>query len=209
MIPPDVRFDAQGLVPGIVQDELTGRVLMLGYLNHESLRLTLSTGDVHFWSRSRQEIWCKGATSGNTLSLAELRVDCDGDALLLIANPRGPTCHTGTGGCFDGTGGSRPEGFGILGELWSVILQRADDRPEGSYTASLLSGGIDTVARKVLEEAGEVLLAAKDHAAGLADDRRLAEEVADLAYHTLVLLAEREIDPNEVAGILQGRRPTG
>ena len=209
MIPPDVRFDAQGLVPGIVQDELTGRVLMLGYLNLESLRLTLSTGDVHFWSRSRQEIWRKGATSGNTLSLVELRVDCDGDALLLIANPRGPTCHTGTGGCFDGTGGSRPEGFGILGELWSVILQRADDRPEGSYTASLLSGGVDTVARKVLEEAGEVLLAAKDHAAGLADDRRLAEEVADLAYHTLVLLAEREIDPNEVAGILKARRPTG
>lgn len=209
MIPPDVRFDAQGLVPGIVQDELTGRVLMLGYLNHESLRLTLSTGDVHFWSRSRQEIWRKGATSGNTLSLVELRVDCDGDALLLIADPRGPTCHTGTGGCFDGAGGSRLEGFGILGELWSVILQRADDRPEGSYTASLLNGGVDTVARKVLEEAGEVLLAAKDHAAGRADDRRLAEEVADLAYHTLVLLAEREINPNEVAGILQGRRPTG
>jgi len=206
MTPPDVHFDAQGLVPGIVQDQRSGHVLMLGYLNYESLQLTLSTGEVHFWSRSRQELWHKGATSGNTLSLVELRVDCDGDALLLIVHPHGPTCHKGTTGCFDDTGVDHPARFGILAELWSVILQRAGERPEGSYTVSLLEGGVDAVARKVLEEAGEVVLAAKDHTAGLADDRRLAEEVADLAYHTLVLLAERGIDPAEVAAVLEGRR---
>jgi phosphoribosyl-ATP pyrophosphohydrolase/phosphoribosyl-AMP cyclohydrolase len=209
MIPSDVHFDAQGLVPGIVQDELTGRVLMLGYLNRESLQLTLSTGEIHFWSRSRRELWHKGATRNNTLGLVELRVDCDGDTLLLIVDPHGPTCHTGATGCFDSTGGDRPAGYGILAALWSVILQRADQRPEGSYTVSLLEGGVDAVARKVLEEAGEVVLAAKDHAARLADDRRLAEEMADLVYHALVLLAERGIDPAEVAAVLETRGQTG
>jgi phosphoribosyl-ATP pyrophosphohydrolase/phosphoribosyl-AMP cyclohydrolase len=208
MIPPEVRFDAQGLVPGIVQDQRSGRVLMLGYLNRESLQLTLSTGEVHFWSRSRQELWHKGATSDNTLDLVELCIDCDGDALLLIVHPHGPTCHTGATGCFDGTGGDQPAGFGVFASLWSVILQRACDRPEGSYTFSLLQGGVDAVARKVLEEAGEVVLAAKDHAVGLADDRRLAEEVADLAYHALVLLAERGIDPAEVTKVLEARGRT-
>ena len=206
MIPPKVHFDAHGLVPGIVQDQQSGHVLMLGYLNRESLQLTLSTGEVHFWSRSRQELWRKGATSGNTLDLVDLRVDCDGDTLLLLVRPHGPTCHEGTTTCFDRTGGEQPAGFGVLAELWSVILQRADQHPEGSYTVSLLEGGVDAVARKVLEEAGEVMLTAKDHATGSADDRRLAEEVADLAYHTLVLLAERGIDPDDVAAVLESRR---
>jgi phosphoribosyl-ATP pyrophosphohydrolase/phosphoribosyl-AMP cyclohydrolase len=163
---------------------------------------------VHFWSRSRQELWRKGLTSGNTLGLVDLRVDCDGDALLLTVRPRGPTCHTGTTGCFDDTSTRQPAGFGILGELWSIILQRTADRPEESYTVSLLEGGVDTVARKILEEAGEVVLAAKDHSAGLANDRRLSEEVADLAYHMLVLLAERGIDVSDVAAVLEGRRPS-
>jgi len=206
MIPSEVSFDEKGLVPGVVQDQRSGRVLMLGYLNSESLGLTLSTGEVHFWSRSRKELWRKGATSGNTLRLVEVRVDCDGDALLLIVRPDGPTCHTGAAGCFDGAGAGRLTGFGMLAELWSVILQRTVERPEESYTVSLLEGGVDAVARKVLEEAGEVVLAAKDHATGVSDDRRLAEEVADLTYHILVLLAERGIDPAAVGAVLEERR---
>lgn len=197
-----VRFDAEGLVPGIVQDVSTGRVLMLGYLSNEALDLTLKTGLLHFWSRSRQLLWKKGETSGNTLTLVEAVPDCDGDAVLLQVRPAGPTCHLGTQSCFDS---GRVPVFAELDTLWSTIAARATDRPAGSYTASLLAGGVDAVARKVLEEAGEVVLAAKNQAAGTEGRERLAEEAADLLYHLLVLLAEREVEPAAVTAVLAGR----
>jgi len=200
-----LRYDAAGLVAGIVQDADTGRVLMLGWLNEESIRLTRRTGQVTFWSRSRGELWRKGETSGNTLELVALAVDCDADALLITARPAGPTCHTGSVSCFDGDRDPR-RSFAELDHLWRVVAQRAADRPEGSYTARLLADGVEGPGRKVTEEATEVLLAAKDHAGGLADDDRVAEEAADLLYHLLVLLAEREIEPSKVLDVLESRR---
>ena len=197
-----VRFGDDGLVPGIVQDAATGRVLMLGYLNRESLELTERTGQVHFWSRSRRELWRKGETSGNTLTVVDLALDCDGDALLIRAEPAGPTCHTGEVSCFPST--DEPASFAALDELWRTIRSRAATPDPSSYTATLLAGGVDTVARKVTEEATEVLMAAKDHAAGL--DDRVAEEVADLVYHLLVLLAERDLSPGAVIDVLARRR---
>jgi len=209
----DIALDAQGLVPGIVQDATTGRVLMLGYLNAESLERTRATGKVHFWSRSRQELWMKGETSGNQLEVVDIAIDCDGDALLIRARPTGPTCHTGAASCFDTallmaeTGDADDDGapgFAFLDELWDVIAQRARTRPEGSYTAHLLAGGVDAAGRKVTEEATEVLLAAKDHANG-GRAELVAEEAADLLYHLLVLLAERGLDPAEVVEVLRRR----
>lgn len=199
----EVRFDQDGLIPGIVQDAATGRVLMVAYLNRESLALTRETGEVHFWSRSRQEIWRKGATSGNTMAVRSITGDCDGDALLLRVVPAGPACHTGAGSCFDGAE-EVPEWL-VPPDLWPVIAARAADRPKGSYTASLLEGGVDAVGRKLTEEATEVLLAAKDHAAGTGPADRVAEEAADLVYHLLVLLAERGLSPADVASVLQSR----
>ena len=198
-----VRYDAEGLVPGIVQDARTGQVLMVAYLNRESLELTRETGEVHFWSRSRREIWHKGATSGNTLTVEEISADCDGDALLIRAVPAGPACHTGAVGCFDTAGEIRDSLVPL--ELWPVIVERAAERPAGSYTASLLEGGVDAVGRKITEEATEVLLAAKDHAAGTGSAGRVAEESADLVYHLLVLLAERGLSPSDVATVLRDR----
>ena len=198
-----VRFDDQGLVPGIVQDSRTGRVLMVAYLNEESLELTRETGEVHFWSRSRHEIWRKGATSGNTLTVTGMSLDCDGDALLIQAVPAGPACHTGAESCFNH---SETERHALMPpELWPVIVERMAARPEGSYTASLLEGGVDAVGRKITEEATEVLLAAKDHATGTGSANRVSEEAADLVYHLLVLLAERGLSPNDVATVLRSR----
>jgi len=198
-----VRFDQDGLVPGIVQDIRTGRVLMVAYLNEESLSLTRESGEAHFWSRSRQEIWRKGATSGNTMAVRSIGTDCDGDALLIQVVPAGPACHTGAESCFE-VSGEVPEMLVPL-DLWPVIAARAADRPEGSYTASLLEGGVDAVGRKLTEEATEVLLAAKDHAAGTGPADRVAEEAADLVYHLLVLLAERGLSPADVAAVLRNR----
>lgn len=202
-----VRFGADGLVAGIVQDVSTGRVLMLGWLNDESLRLTEETRKVHFWSRSRSSLWMKGETSGNTLALVDIAVDCDGDAVLLRVQPAGPTCHTGAASCFDAHADAPVElqGFAALEDLWSVIASRAATRPQGSYTVSLLEGGVDAAGRKVAEEATEVLLAAKDHAAGAGSAGRVAEEVADLVYHLLVLLAERDVSPSMVLDELRSR----
>jgi len=187
------------LTAGIVQDNRTGQVLMLGYLDEEALRLTRETGLVHFHSRSRNELWKKGATSGNTLSLVSISEDCDGDALLIKAVPAGPTCHTGSVSCFGDA-----ESFGTLPRLWATILSRRDERPEGSYTVSLLEGGVEAAGRKVVEEAVEVLLAATDHAGG-GPPERVAEEAADLLYHLLVLLAERGIEFESVMGVLEKR----
>lgn len=197
-----IRFDERGLVPGIVQDAATGAVLMMAYVNEEALEATRRTGEVHFWSRSRNELWHKGATSGNTMAVRSIREDCDGDALLIEVFPAGPACHTGETTCF---GPDEAQGFAALEDLWSTIARRAIDRQEGSYTTHLLDGGPDAPARKVLEEAGEVAFAAKDHAAGDGDAGRVIEESADLIYHLLVLLADRGVGPGEVIDELRKR----
>ncbi len=201
----ELAFDEQGLIPGIVQDAGTGRVLMLGYLNEEAVQATMATGRVHFWSRSRRALWQKGESSGNVLEVVGVDPDCDRDALLIRARPAGPTCHTGAVSCFEQGASDVAQGFAFLEELWATIAARAVDRPAGSYTAELLEGGVDLVGRKLLEEAGEVLLAAKDHAAGAADGEELAAEAADLLYHLLVLLAERSLPPRAMIGVLAER----
>ena len=195
------RYNADGLVPGIVQHAVTGQVLMLGYLNEESLARTVDTGLVTFWSRSRNRLWQKGETSGNVLNLVSMTADCDGDALLIKALPAGPTCHTGQQTCFDD---HTDQGFAWLEELWGVIASRSRDLPTGSYTATLIEGGVEAAARKVTEEATEVLLAATNHAAGGPVDA-IAEESADLIYHLLVLLAERGVSPSDIVDVLRTR----
>ena len=228
---PEVRFGSDGLVPAIVQDALDGRDLMLAWMDAEALEATARTGEVHFHSRSRDRLWRKGETSGNVLRLVDIALDCDGDALLVTADPVGPTCHRGTRSCFDPDGAPvgasadragapvaasaadpATQGFAWLENLWSTIASRAAERPAGSYTTSLLDHGVDAVGRKVTEEATEVLMAAKDDAAaerGSVDRTStrdaLAAETADLLYHTLVLLAERGVAPGEVIGRLQAR----
>ena len=196
----DIRFEQ--LVPAVIQDAATGQVLMVAYMNQAAFDATLETGQVHFWSRSRDELWRKGATSGNTLELVDVTADCDGDTLLVTARPAGPVCHTGTVTCFDGA--ATPT-FGQLGALWATIADRRDRRPPGSYTATLLEGGPDATGRKLIEEAVEVVLAAKDHSHDVADDRRVAEEAADLVYHLLVLLAERGVEPGFPMEVLAER----
>lgn len=203
MTPDEVAWNGDGLVAAIIQDATDGRVLMLGWMDRQALARTQQTGRVHFWSRSRQELWEKGSTSGSFLDLASIRIDCDGDALLVGALPGGPVCHTGASTCWGEQSRPGPDG---LAWLWETILSRSKERPEGSYTASLLDGGVERVGRKVVEEATEVLLAAKDHHAGEVDSRRVAEEAADLLYHLLVLLAERSVDLGEVLDVLRERR---
>jgi phosphoribosyl-ATP pyrophosphohydrolase/phosphoribosyl-AMP cyclohydrolase len=175
------------LKAAIVQDAQTNRVLMLGWMNEEAERLTRETAEVWFWSRSRQELWRKGATSGDTLAVEEIRDDCDGDAFLIRVTAAGPTCHTGSTSCF-------------APALWRTIAQRAAERPEGSYTTELLNAGIGAAARKVGEEAVEVTVAALDET-----DDRLVEEAADLVYHLYVLLAARGIDLSRVDDELTSR----
>lgn len=197
------RWDENGLVPAVVQDADSARVLMLGWMDADAVDATRDSGRVTFWSRSRQELWEKGAASGNWLELVSMDLDCDDDAFLVRARPHGPTCHTGTATCW----GDQPHaGFAGLDALWSVIDDRAGSRPKGSYTTSLLAQGPEGAGRKVVEEATELLLAAKDHAAGSADDRRVAEEAADLVYHLMVVLAERRVPPADVLAILAERR---
>lgn len=210
VVVPAVRFDAAGLVPAVVQDAVDGRVLMLAFMDAAALEATVSTGEVHFHSRSRDRLWRKGETSGNVLRLLGLALDCDGDALLVTVEPVGPTCHRATRSCFDPDGApAEPstQGFAWLETLWSTIAARASERPAGSYTTSLLDGGVDATARKVTEEATEVLLAAKDDAVASSPETRraLAGETADLLFHTLVLLAERDLDPTQVIATLRAR----
>ncbi len=194
-----VEWGNDGLVPVVVQDAATRVVLMLGYMNAEALEKTCDTGQVHFWSRSRQELWRKGATSGNTLELESISLDCDNDAILVTARPAGPTCHTGAMSCFEA--GVVQRG---IARLWATIADRVETPTDGSYTAELIAGGTDAVARKVIEEAGEVLIAAKNHEAGNSAER-VVEEAADLVYHLLVLLAERGLDLAEVEAELDRR----
>ena len=197
-----VQFDeASGLVPAIVQDAGDGTVLMLGYMNAESLDRTLETRRVTFFSRSRGQLWEKGESSGHTLRLMSLALDCDGDALLVKAAPAGPTCHTGRRSCFDSEGQSPgPDLATALIDLGVVIANRAMDRPEGSYTTKLLASGVGRVAQKVAEEAVETALAA------VSEPERLAEESADLLYHLWVLWAAAGLDSGVVAKELRDRR---
>jgi phosphoribosyl-ATP pyrophosphohydrolase/phosphoribosyl-AMP cyclohydrolase len=213
-----VRFDPAGLVPVVVQDHTDGRVLMVAYMDTEALAVTIATGEVHFHSRSRDSLWRKGETSGNTLRLVGLSIDCDGDALLATVDPVGPTCHRDVRSCFDldpapaddvDVRAPRPatQGFAWLEQLWATIAARRLTRPAGSYTTSLLEGGVDAVGRKVTEEATELLMAAKDDAVASSGATRtaLAGEAADLLYHALVLLAERDLPASEVIATLQRR----
>ena len=197
-----VKYDESGLVTGVVQDADTGTVLMVGYLTAESLRLTKETGRVHFWSRSRAELWEKGATSGNYLNLVSIEQDCDGDALLISARPDGPTCHTGTASCFGNLG---LQGFAQLEQLWLTICNRIAVPTPDSYTARLAEAGPDLTGRKLVEEATETLIAAKNHAGGVDDDARVAEEAADVVYHLLALLAERGIPASTILDELRRR----
>jgi len=201
-----VEFDQYGLVPVVAQDAVTGDVLTLAYANREAVEKTLASGEAHYYSRSRAELWRKGATSGNTQRVVEVRVDCDGDALLYRVEPRGPACHTGEQSCFytklegEGIGISDGEaGFGVMVErLAETIAQRHREMPEGSYTAALIQRGPERLAQKVGEEAVEVVVAALG-------DERLAEEAADLVYHLLVLLEERGVGLEDVARVLHDR----
>ncbi len=197
-----IKYDDNGLVTGVVQNADTGRVLMVGYLNAESLRLTKETGRVHFWSRSRSELWEKGATSGNYLNVVSIEQDCDGDALLVAARPEGHTCHTGTTSCF---GDVSLQGFAQLEELWTTIRNRISNPTPESYTAVLADAGPDLTGRKLVEEATETLIAAKNHARGDDPAERVIEEAADVLYHLLALLAERDIPAAAVLGELQQR----
>ena len=204
-----VEFDENGLVPVVAQNAATGDVLTLAYANREAVEKTLSSGEAHYYSRSRAELWRKGATSGNTQRVVEVRLDCDGDALLYRVEPRGPACHTGEESCFfttlagEGVGVTAADEqevrFGDMAErLAGTIAQRHREMPDGSYTVSLIQGGKERLAQKVGEEAVEVVVAALS-------DYRLAEESADLVYHLLVLLEERGVGTKDVARVLHDR----
>jgi phosphoribosyl-ATP pyrophosphohydrolase/phosphoribosyl-AMP cyclohydrolase len=197
-VPADVTYDAAGLVPVVVQDRKSGDVLMLAYANAEALARTMETGLAHFWSRSRRALWRKGETSGNGLRVREVRADCDRDTLLMVVDPDGPACHTGTRTCFGEDG---PAAAGVLDELQRVIEQRAGAAPDSSYTASLFAKGPDHVLKKIGEEATEVVIAAKGET-----DERLAAEAADLVYHLMVALRQRGVGFEQVLETLKSRR---
>jgi len=196
-----LQSNGAGLVPCVVQDASTRAVLMVGYQDAEAWERTHETGFVHFHSRSRNVLWKKGETSGNTLSVVSIDIDCDDDAVLIRAHPGGPTCHTGMTSCFASDDSSTLGA--TLDVLMDTIRARSDADPSDSYTARLLANG-ELVARKVLEEAGELAFAAKDTATGL-DDQRVVEEAADVLYHLLVLLKQQGVDPQRVANELHDR----
>jgi phosphoribosyl-ATP pyrophosphohydrolase/phosphoribosyl-AMP cyclohydrolase len=192
----DLNYDASGLIPAIIQDALSGRVLMLGWMNEESLQRTRASGEVWFWSRSRGELWHKGATSGSVLKVREMRTDCDGDTILVRAEPAGPTCHTGRESCFwQGLDGDvlSPPAATMLDSLEDIVENRRTASPDESYSARLFASGRRQIAQKVGEEGLETALA------GIAeDDGRVVDEAADLVFHLLVLLNERNIPMRDV-----------
>ena len=211
--PPEIRWGADGLAPVIIADATTGAVLTLAYANREALERTLETRSTWLWSRSRNALWNKGATSGNTQRVVSVSVDCDADALLYRVVPNGPACHTGAASCFATTipldgAGAPPEGAqfaSAISSLAQTILARKSHPVEGSYTAKLFAGGVDRIGKKIGEEATEVVIAAKN-----ADRGELVWETADLLYHALVLLAERGVSLDEVGAELSRRaKPTG
>jgi len=196
----EIRFDERGLIPAIVQDAATREVLTLAYMNRESLERTLETKQTWFWSRSRNELWHKGVTSGNTQEVVSLALDCDGDAIIVLVNPAGPACHTGAVSCFDV--GAQSDDFGpLLDQLYELIQSRERERPAGSYTTYLFEQGLDKILKKLGEESAETIIAAKNE-----DDGRLTAEVSDLVYHLLVLLVARGVSLAQVAAELERRR---
>jgi phosphoribosyl-AMP cyclohydrolase / phosphoribosyl-ATP pyrophosphohydrolase len=197
-MPEGLVFDASGLLPVIAQDRDSGDVLMLAWANADAVARTAETGLAHFWSRSRKALWQKGETSGNALRVVEARADCDNDALLLVVEPAGPACHTGTRTCFGETSATAA---GMPFELARVVRERAQAKPEESYTARLLAKGQAAVLKKIGEEATEVVLAAAAES-----DTRLAEESADLLFHLLVALHQRGVPLSRVMEELRRRR---
>jgi phosphoribosyl-AMP cyclohydrolase / phosphoribosyl-ATP pyrophosphohydrolase len=200
----ELRFDRRGLLPAVVQDADDGTVLMLGWMDREALAATLASGQVHFHSRSRDALWRKGETSGHTLALVGLRADCDADALLVVARPAGPTCHTGERSCFHGdlAGAFPPEGL-TLAPLFGVLHRRAAERPAGSYSVRLMDDR-DLALKKLLEEALEVALAVKNR-----DRANLVWELADLLYHAAVVMVAEGVAPSEVNAELVRRAGRG
>lgn len=197
MLNPDaLKFDPDGLLPAVVQDPF-GRVRMVGWMDREAIRATQDRGLVTFWSRSRNALWTKGATSGNRLRLLSMRADCDGDTLLVTAEAEGPTCHRGTRTCF----GEDSEGLSWLGDLEDLLRTRkASASREGSYTEKLFARGVDRIGKKVVEEAGEVVIAAKNE-----DRDEFLGEAADLLFHLEALLVARGASLAEVAAVLRDR----
>jgi phosphoribosyl-ATP pyrophosphohydrolase/phosphoribosyl-AMP cyclohydrolase len=211
----EISFDEDRLVPCVAQDHASGEVLTLAYMSPESLQRTVETGEVHFFSRSRGEIWRKGETSGNVLRVRQLRYDCDGDAVLAIVEPAGPACHTGQRSCFyrelggradpgrdapPAAGEPRPVAHEALATLERTLRERAGERPDGSYTVSLLDDP-SRLGEKLAEEAEEVTRAAREEPPG-----RVAEEAADLLYHLSVMLVSRDVPQASVMEVLNGRR---
>jgi phosphoribosyl-AMP cyclohydrolase / phosphoribosyl-ATP pyrophosphohydrolase len=199
----EIRYDDRGLVPAIVQDYLDGTVLMMAWMNRESLQKTMATGETWFWSRSRSELWHKGATSGHVQKVQSLRYDCDSDALLVTVEQVGDiACHTGERSCFhqvDGIKSAPPAD--TLSDLFETICDRRDHPTESSYTCKLFAGGDNKILKKIGEESAEVVMACKDD-----DKEAIANEVADLFYHTLVALAHHQVDLKAVYSKLQERR---
>jgi len=197
-----IKFDDKGLVPCVTQDVKTNAVLMVAYMNAESLKLTLESGYMTYYSRSRQELWKKGETSGNTQKLKNLKLDCDGDTLLAIVEQKGVACHTGNYSCFfeDLSGEKYVGGYQVIDELFSVIENRKKNPKEGSYTNYLFEKGIDKILKKVGEEASEVIIAAKNWSVD-----EIKYESADLLYHLFVLLSDRGMSPADVMQELHDR----
>lgn len=198
----ELRFNEDGLIPAIVQDAASKEVLTLAYMNKESYEKTLETKETWFYSRSRQALWHKGETSGNTQAVKGIRYDCDQDALLVLVEPSGPACHTGSYSCFtkEQTEEQAADRFGIMNELERVIAERQAEMPEGAYTTYLFREGVDKILKKVGEEASEVIIAAKNR-----DHEELKWEAADLLYHLLVLLREQSLPLDDVLDVLKKR----
>jgi phosphoribosyl-ATP pyrophosphohydrolase/phosphoribosyl-AMP cyclohydrolase len=195
----DLSFDERGLIPAIVQDAQTREVLTLAYMNRESLERTIETRQTWFWSRSRNELWHKGATSGNTQHVVDLVTDCDSDAIVVLVKPAGPACHTGARSCFDLQ--QDEELGGLLAQLYKLIESRERERPDGSYTTYLFDKGLDKILKKVGEESAETIIAAKNE-----ETQPFVSEVSDLIYHLLVLLVARGVSLDQLRHELARRR---
>jgi phosphoribosyl-AMP cyclohydrolase / phosphoribosyl-ATP pyrophosphohydrolase len=199
-----LKFDQSGLIPAIVQDMRSREVLTLAYMNAESLARTIETEQTWFWSRSRNELWHKGETSGNTQRVVEIIPDCDGDALVILVEPAGPACHTGARSCFSNSSLTSADLSGLLDQLYAVIKEREQLRPEDSYTTYLFNEGLDKILKKVGEESAETIVAAKNDSTSA-----FVSEVSDLLYHLLVLLVARGVSLEQVRTELARRRSSG
>ncbi|WP_100400196.1 bifunctional phosphoribosyl-AMP cyclohydrolase/phosphoribosyl-ATP diphosphatase HisIE [Bacillus sp. FJAT-44742] len=202
----ELSFDEKGLIPAIVQDAVSKEVLTLAYMNKESLEKSIETKETWFYSRSRQELWHKGETSGNTQTIEDIRFDCDQDALVVLVHPKGPACHKGSYSCFADSlldkevAEKASERFAIINQLEETIARREAEMPEGAYTTYLFTEGVDKILKKVGEEASEVIIASKNR-----DAEELSMEAADLLYHTLVLFREQKLPIDSVLDVLKNR----